>query len=102
MRSGPPAPEPGQRGLSDLYEEVNRARRVVTEQRGVHGLQPWAAVAAQGELLAALESYAAALESVHRPLPYRLRDELRLYRALTTPTLRSPRRAGPPPRRLGG
>jgi hypothetical protein len=38
--------------------------------------------AARAELLDALERYAAALDAAHRPLPYRLRDELRLRRAL--------------------
>ncbi|MGB0099286.1 MAG: hypothetical protein WBP61_03310, partial [Nocardioides sp.] len=34
------------------------------------------------ELLAALEAYAAAVADVGAPLPYRIRDELSLYRRL--------------------
>lgn len=39
-------------------------------------------VDARRELLAALETYAAALASAGRPVPYRIRDELHLYRGL--------------------
>jgi hypothetical protein len=39
-------------------------------------------VDARRDLLAALESYAAALASAGRPIPYRIRDELHLYRGL--------------------
>ncbi len=40
-------------------------------------------VTARANLLAALEVYAAALESTGRPLPYRLRDELHLQRRMS-------------------
>ncbi len=76
--------------LPDLYEAVNLARRNVAEQRAVRGLQPLQTVAAQEELVAALESYATALEAARRPVPYRLRDELRLYQGLVRPASRPP------------
>jgi hypothetical protein len=42
----------------------------------------------QRELLAALAAYAAALTRLGHPVPYRMRSELAMYRAMFDPTRR--------------
>ena len=61
-----------------LWHQLLRARAEVAEQRHVArgGPIPNARV----ELLSALEAYVACLASRGRPIPYALRDELRLSR----------------------
>jgi hypothetical protein len=65
-----------------LWKQVLSARRAVARQR--HVLVNSSLAAARGELLSALEAYVESLELGGRPIPYALRDELRLQR-LTCP-----------------
>lgn len=69
--------------LPALLRAVNTARDQLTEQRAERRT-PNEQSAARMALLDALEAYANALEATHRPVPYALRDELRLRRALVT------------------
>lgn len=74
-------PRPGQRRVSELpslLNDVIAARTQLTRERGSGDASYLPRLA----LLTALEDYAAALTSTGRPLPYRLRDELVLYRRL--------------------
>jgi hypothetical protein len=61
-----------------LWNKVVKARSVVTSQRRlpVGG----SSSIARAALLAALEAYAVSLTNHGRPIPYALRDELRLTR----------------------
>jgi len=69
--------------LSALRRAVDGARSEVEEaRRGKARPGSSAADPAQRSLLAALEQYAAALTRHGRPVPYRLRDELAMYRAM--------------------
>jgi hypothetical protein len=61
-----------------LWREVLRARRAVTRQRHLPVRGSFAI--ARGDLLSALEAYVASLVDHGRPVPYALRDELRLQR----------------------
>jgi hypothetical protein len=68
--------------LQVLFEALSDARDQLAAQRA--GPSSWSpqTVQARADLLRALESYRAGLEAAHRPVPYRLRDEIRLYQAL--------------------
>jgi hypothetical protein len=61
-----------------LWNKVVKARRVVTSQRHLPVGRP--SSIARAELLSALEAYALSLTNRGRPIPYALRDELRLTR----------------------
>jgi hypothetical protein len=61
-----------------LWNKVLKARGVVSRQR--HLPVSRSTAAARAELLSALEAYAASLTNHGRPIPYVLRDELRLKR----------------------
>ena len=67
---------------------VNEARSTLdvarTQMRGV-------ATPEQRGLLTALEGYALALTSHGHPMPYRMRSELAMYRAMFNPTRRRTR-----------
>ena len=67
--------------IDRLLVEVNRAREAVQhcKQEGPR----WDEQRLRDELLATLEAYAAAVALVGAPLPYRIRDELWLYRTLS-------------------
>ena len=67
--------------LPALLMALHRARSTFEDERGVRPPTP-ALLSARVELLHALEQYIAGLEAARRPVPYRLRDELRLRRAL--------------------
>jgi hypothetical protein len=77
-------PPPSQELLDALLTGVREARSRLEDRRA----EPSTAVAnasvsgARRELLAALESYADALRCAGRPVPYRVRDQLQLYRRL--------------------
>ncbi len=77
-----------------LWNDLLSARDAVTRSRRL----PMDAVSssARHDLLAALEAYVACLIEHHRPIPYALRDELRLQQ-LTMSADRQ-RRYVPPPR----
>ena len=68
-----------------LWNRLVLARELVAEQR--HQALTRSGTEARGDLLAALEAYVGSLVSRGRPVPYALRDELRLQR-LTCPTVR--------------
>ena len=71
--------------LSVLLHRVDEARTRLRQQAGpLHVLHPDAGPA-RVALLVALEAYAGALAATGWPLPYRLRDELFLYRRITGP-----------------
>ncbi|MCW2792617.1 MAG: hypothetical protein JWO76_1715 [Nocardioides sp.] len=59
-----------------------KARGAVTRQRHLPVRGSFAA--ARGDLLSALEAYADSLAANGRPIPYALRDELRLHRLTCT------------------
>lgn len=67
--------------LPALLLNLHRARSALADERGVQQ-QPHAALGARNALLDALQDYIDGLESACRPVPYRLRDELRLRQAL--------------------
>jgi len=69
--------------LPGLLDDVSSARNHLADERGAGSALAAYTLAARANLLAALEVYAAALESTGRPLPYRLRDELHLQRRMS-------------------
>ena len=82
------APRPERSSATDemlalLMGELQKARADWAAERGEarHGGSP-AESPARARLLAALEAYAAALDSRHLPLPPSIRDELRLRRGV--------------------
>lgn len=71
------------RDLSVLLRAVSSARSDVEDARRTQASLGSSVVSAgQRLLLVALEEYAAALTDHGRPLPYRLRDEMAMYRAM--------------------
>src|SRR5262245_58915351 len=70
------------RDLPRLLRQVAAARNHLTEVRHTARSGDSRTVEARNGLLAALEAYADALASTGRPVPYRLRDELNMYRRL--------------------
>ena len=63
---------------SVLWNKVVEARAVVARQRNLPNAQfGWVA---RADLVAALEAYVAYLTERGRPIPYTLRDELRIRR----------------------
>lgn len=82
------APRPERSAATDeilamLMGELQKARAAWAAERGEarHGGSPTESPA-RVRLLAALEAYAAALDSRHLPLPPSIRDELRLRRGV--------------------
>jgi hypothetical protein len=72
--------------LSALLEAVTVARSGVEDARRAKVSTGASTVAAEQRLLLeALEHYAAALTDQGRPMPYRMRDEVAMYRALFSP-----------------
>ena len=63
------------------FRAVTRARSMLDLAR-MQGSLPGVAASEQRQLLAALEGYAVALTSHGHPLPYRMRSELAMYRAM--------------------
>jgi len=71
------------RDLSELLLAVCAARSDVADARRARWLPGSSAVATEQRLLlAALERYAAALTQHGTPMPYRMRDEVAMYRAM--------------------
>src|SRR5262245_48713903 len=81
------------RDLPELLRQVAAARHLLADVRHTAHAADAETLAARNGLLAALEAYADALASTGRPVPYRIRDELNMYRRLRT--------AYPPRRRPG-
>lgn len=71
-------------GVSDLLRAVSAARAAVEAARHATALSGSSLAVAQQQrlLLATLERYAAALAQHGRPVPYRLRDEMAMYRTM--------------------
>jgi hypothetical protein len=76
------ASSPQDDSLAPLWADVIEAREEVAVMRGARMAAHPSASVARSKLLGALELYAVALATAGRPLPYKLRDELFLCRAL--------------------
>ncbi|HSE69821.1 MAG TPA: hypothetical protein VLA97_03610 [Nocardioidaceae bacterium] len=72
---------PGAARLSRLLQEVKSARALLEDQRRLPGtvVRP---ASAHAKLVEALDAYIDALESQGHPIPYAMRDELRLLRRI--------------------
>lgn len=76
--------------LAARLRAVNVARTTMANaRRGGARPNSQGATNPQRDLLAALEAYVAALQRRHQPVPYRVRDELVLYRSLFQSTRRA-------------
>jgi hypothetical protein len=73
--------------LEVLLRAVTRARDALERAR-TQGSSRATAQSEQRELLAALAAYAVALTRLGHPVPYRMRNELALYRAMFDSTQR--------------
>jgi hypothetical protein len=71
---------PFREDLAALLADVFDAREAVAQRRHAPGGPGEPVAASRLRLLRALEAYAEALEVRHLPMPYGLRDELRIYR----------------------
>lgn len=74
--------EATQVALTDLLGDVMRARGTILKVRGVPVTSRLDIGNARHELVLALEAYTSCLAAMGRPVPYALRDELRLQRSL--------------------
>jgi hypothetical protein len=94
--SAPELPARNERQFASLLSEISRARASVREARG----SPPSYLTRQEKerscerLVEALEAYANAVAIARLPLPYKFRDEIRLYRALYPGIPRHPGPAG--------
>jgi hypothetical protein len=68
--------------LSDLFSDVVRARDAIVKVRRVQMTNRVDVGNARHDLVLALEAYTSGLQRLGRPVPYALRDELRLQRSL--------------------
>ncbi len=68
--------------LNDLLGDVVRARDAIGKVRRVQLSNRTDVGVARHVLVLALEAYTSGLEQLGRPVPYALRDELRLQRSL--------------------
>ncbi|GAB2866338.1 hypothetical protein [Nocardioides pacificus] len=77
-RRTPDRPTGGDASAAELWEAVLQAREVLAHER----TQPRSSSATEARvtLLHALEAYVDHLERHRRPIPYAIRDELRLQR----------------------
>lgn len=80
----PIAPVPGQRSLTLLLDDLASARLEVGRLRHAPD-ERLRLVAARSALLSAMESYEAALTERGLPIPWKLRDDLRLHRSIGAP-----------------
>jgi len=71
-----------QLALTDLLGDVMRARSAILKVRGVPSHSRLDVGNARHDLVVALEAYTSHLLAMGRPVPYALRDELRLQRSL--------------------
>lgn len=74
--------------LRELFSRVLRARAALTADLNLPAPQPHLTRTSRAHLIAALESYAAALSASRLPVPHSIRDELRLQRSVAS--LRGP------------
>jgi hypothetical protein len=68
--------------LAPLLDEIVIARQAEKEQQCRRGITAAELARVRGQTLAALEDYAAALESLSWPVPRAVLQEIRLHRAL--------------------
>ena len=73
------------RDLAVALQAVNTARSILDRTRTRRSTPQVAATLEQWRLLTALEGYDAALTSHGHPMPYKMRRELAMYRAMFTP-----------------
>jgi hypothetical protein len=66
--------------LQVLLDQVIRARAALADGRHAN-LRPAAMDDARAEMVTSLEAYTWALNSLHLPVPYSLRDEMRAQRS---------------------
>ena len=71
-----------------LWRSVLDARARLADAR--HQAQGTSAQAAREDLLRALEAYVKSLEARRHPVPYAIRDELRIQRLTSAPHQRTP------------
>jgi hypothetical protein len=88
MNAGAPMAEPSplRRALPDLFEDIRKARIALRKARGVNVTIP--ARVAQQQLADAIGAYLEALEVRGLPVPYALRDEMRIYGGVLAPNPR--------------
>ncbi len=77
----PPHVSPGEFSLAVLLQDLRDARADLARARRTPGNAPGSGNAARARVIAALEAYAAALEVRRLPVPYALRDELRIRKS---------------------
>jgi hypothetical protein len=77
---------PRQRALPNLFEDIRKARIALRKARGVSVTIP--AREAQQQLADAIGAYIEALEVRDLPVPYTLRDEMRIYEGVLAPNPR--------------
>ena len=80
LEAAPPSDLPDRAHLGVLLGDIALARDRLGAAR--HGGRPGDQAQLRRSLLLALETYASALAARGAPLPYRLRDEIELYRGL--------------------
>lgn len=69
--------------LTALLRDLCRARQVLAQRRR-GGASKGSLDDARADMVAALSSYTSALSARGLPVPYLLRDELRLYQGIST------------------
>lgn len=85
MNAGAPVVEPSSphRALPDLFEDIRQARLALRQARGT-GMSN-SAREAQQHLVKAIGAYIEALTARGLPVPYALRDEMRIYGSVLAP-----------------
>lgn len=68
--------------LTRMLEQVHAARRTLVEVRADRANRHTDTRAARHDLMLAIEAYVGAVTASGAPVPYRLRDELRLCRTV--------------------
>lgn len=88
MNAGAPMaePSPRRRALPELFADIRKARIALRKARGVSVTIP--AREAQQQLADAIGAYIEALEVRCLPVPYALRDEMRIYGGVLAPNPR--------------
>lgn len=79
----PPSPPVVLRPLARLLKDVVDARAALARARMMPGSRTDAGDEARARVLSAIEAYTAALEAQRLPVPYALRDELRIRRGVS-------------------
>jgi hypothetical protein len=79
-RALPGTSAPAEVPLQTLLSQVIRARAALADGRHAN-IRPAAMDDARAQMVMSLEAYTCALHSLHLPVPYSLRDELRAQRS---------------------